>query len=655
MALLDIFNTKQDIEEFTGGCDIDLKKNNELYNRPLVEVLKSEIIPQVQECIDSDEPYIERVQKWLRMYDGKRKPKNYPYAAASNVAIPFIRWLVDTTNVRIMDVLFSQKKLWVARAQKEGYREFADQLEDALDWWQKDIAKLKSVLSNVFMESLKTGDSTLKMDYVRKMRTVTRYADAKETKTKKVFKDKEGNKLVKDIQTVYEGPKPRSVSCDDMVISPDAVSIEDAYIVGNRFFLRPSQFRMRVKSGQYPISDDELSSVLGDEKAKGKDELTETKKERMDLADKELSDYSLTGVELYEIWTKFDVDDDGEEDDIVLVVHMPSHTICKAYYNPYHYGFRPYLDCVLNPVEHQRRGDGYCKILESLQMEVDQIHNQRRDRLDWLNAPPFLRRAGSIHGTWNMYPGAVIDVDDINNSVREVNITSAYPGTEREEDRLIQYGQNAAGVSPQVMGMQTAERPVARDTMALIQENNKKFKFLIDNGRDFMTRLVKMVVEMFAQYQPTYVYKKEQKGEMVTETVQFPTDIVLDAVDISVSASSEVMNTEVKRAIDMELYNLNSDYMTKLAGMAQLIADPMVPPELKKLIMEGGRIGAEQVRRLFSDYGEKDVELLVMDMSKLLDPKVMAQEGQQIQQQQMMQQQGQGGPPQPPQGGVRYQ
>ena len=654
MALLDIFNTKQDVEEFTGGCDIDLKKINELYNRPLGDVLKSEIVPMVQECIDSDEKYVERVQKWLRMYDGKRKPKSYPYAAASNVAIPFIRWLVDTTNVRIMDVLFSQKKLWVARAQKEGYRDFADKLEDSLDWWQRDVANLKSVLANVFMESLKTGDSTLKMDYVRKMRTVTRYADAKEAKSKKTFKDKEGNKLVKDIQTVYEGPKPRSVSCDDMVISPDAVTIEDAYIVGNRFFLRPSQFRMRVKAGQYPLSDDELSSVLGDEKAKGKDELTETKKERMELADKEVSDFSITGVELYEIWTKFDVDDDGEEDDIVLVVHMPSHTICKAYYNPYHYGFRPYLDCVLNPVEHQRRGDGYCKILESLQMEIDQIHNQRRDRLDWLNAPPFLRRIGAVHGTWNMYPGAVVDVDDINNSVREVNITSAYPGTEREEDRLIQYGQNAAGVSPQVMGMQTAERPVARDTMALIQENNKKFKFLIDNGRDFMTKLVKMVVEMFAQYQPTYVYKTEKDGEMVTETVQFPTDIVLDAVDISVSASSEVMNTEVKRAIDMELYHLNSDYMTKLAGMAQLIADPMVPPELKKLIMEGGRIGAEQVRRLFSDYGEKDAELLVMDMSKLLDPQAMAQQGQQIQQQMMMQQQG---PPQgpPPQGGVRYQ
>ena len=654
--LFDIFNTKQNIEEFTGGCDIDLKKTNELYNTSLKNVLKNEVVTHVQECIDSDSKFLERVQKWMRMYDGKRMPKNYPYAAASNIAVPFIRWLVDTTNVRIMDVLFSQQKVWTVRPNEPGYREFSQKLEEGLDWWQKNIANIKSVLSNVFMESLKIGSSVVKVDYVRQQRTVARYADAKEVRGQKnVLKDNDGNVLVKDVKTMYEGPKPRVVSCDDFVISPDAVTIEDAFVVGNKFILRPSQFRMRVNSGQYPIDDNELSAVLGlDEKSKGKDDIGETKKERMEISDKEVSDMQLTGVELYEIWTKFDVDDDGEEDDIVLIVHMPSKTICKAYYNPYHYGFRPYLDCVLNPVEHQRRGDGYCKILESLQEEIDKIHNQRRDRLDWLNAPIFLRRQGAVHGTWRMYPGAVIDVDDINTSLREINIPEAYPSTEREEDRLIQYGQNAAGVSPHVMGMQTAERPVARDTMALIQESNKKFKFLVDNGRLFLTNLAKMIIEMFAQYQPTYVYKSNKKGEMVTETVKFPTDIVLDAVNVDVMASSEVMNTEVKRAIDMELYHLNSDYMTKLAGMAQLIGDPMVPEELKKLVMEAGKIGAEQVRRLFTDYGEKDADSLVMDMSKLLDPQAMSQQGQQIMQQQQMQQQQQG-PPQGPPAGVRYQ
>ena len=661
MKLPKFMDTKQDVDEFTGGVDIDLGRKLKKYNNKTVkEVLTERVFRQLDDTIEFQRPLLDKIVKWQNMYEGKRKPRSMPFEGCGNYAVPLTQWITETVLVRILDVIWSQKKLIAVRPAKENMRELSEKLEDAFDWWQKHIAGLRRKLTDVILQAVKFGTSHLKLEYTRQKRTVVRYASMAEQLNPmvKTYKDKNGNKLVKDVQTIYEGPQVIPISREDMVISPDSPEIKKSALVGNRFYLRPAEFNLRVDTGVYPISEEEREKVLARGDDLGPDEYDDAKKNRMQLENRETSAISDDPLECYEVWVYFDVDEDGEEDSIVLSVHPASKVILKAKYNHLHYGFRPYLDITPNPVEFRHDGNGLCKALEQTQLETDAIHNQRRDRMDFINGPIFLRRINSVEGKWNLYPGAVVDVQDIEDSVRELKISDAYPSTEREEDRLIQYGMNLAGVSAGVMGQQTAERPVARDTLALIQEANKKFKTQIENIRAAITEMAYMIIEMFAQYQPEFRYKSDKGGEVVEDVLNFPAQLIRDSFIVDLSASSEVLNTEVKREIDLVLYQMNSDYMTKLAGMAQLVTNPMVPMEMKSFVVQAAKIGAEQVRRIFRDYGEMD-ESLVLEMDKAMNVQnaVMQaeQEKQMMMQQQQAQQQGgqspQGPPPQqmPPQ------
>ena len=655
MKLPKFMDTKQDIDEFTGGVDIDLGRKLKKYNNKTVkEVLTERVFRQLEDTIEFQKPLLDKIVTWQNMYEGKRKPRSMPFEGCGNYAVPLTQWIVETVLVRILDVIWSQKKLITVRPAKEGMRGLADKLEDAFDWWQKNIAGLRRKLMDVILQSVKFGTSHMKLEYTRQKRTVVRYASMAEQMSPltKTYKDKNGNRLVKEVQTVYEGPQVVPLSREDVVISPDSPDMKKAALVGNRFYLRPAEFALRVDTGMYPISEEERQKVLARGEDLGPDELDDAKKNRMELSNKNPSAINDDPLECYELWVYFDVDEDGEEDSIVLSVHPTSKVILKAKYNHLHYGFRPYLDITPNPVEFRHDGNGLCKALEQTQLEIDSIHNQRRDRMDYLNGPVWLRRINSVEGEWNFYPSAVIDVQDIEDSVKELKVSDVYPSTEREEDRLIQYAMNLAGVSAGVMGQQTAERPVARDTLALIQEANKKFKTQIENIRAQITEMAYMIIEMFAQYQPEFRYKSEQGEEVVEDVLNFPAQLIRDTFIVDLSASSEVLNTEVKREIDLVLYQMNSDYMTKLAGMAQLITSPMVPDQMKAFVVQAAQIGAEQVRRIFYDYGERDMSL-VLDMSKAMDIQQAVGQAQQekqmmMQQQQQAQVQQQGG--QPPQG-----
>jgi hypothetical protein len=199
--------------------------------------------------------------------------------------------------------------------------------------------------------------------------------------------------------------------------------------------------------------------------------------------------------------------------------------------------------------------------------------------------------------------------------------------------------QQAVGVSPNVMGQSTAERPVARETLALIQEANKLFKFLIDNYRDDITELLYRAIEMMAQYSPTYKYEVVKGGQKEEKMLQFPYGIIRDGIEIELMASSEVMNTEVRREINLIVYQLLSSYATQLAGMAQQLVNPNLPLSMVGFIGATAEMGHKLMVRVLRDFGMVDSESLVPTLENVI------QEVTAMRQQMMQQGQGQGPPP----------
>jgi hypothetical protein len=352
--------------------------------------------------------------------------------------------------------------------------------------------------------------------------------------------------------------------------------------------------------------------------------------------------------EIWKLWMKFDCDGDGDPDDIVVYFHNPSGTILRAIYNPIFTANRPFVKFVGDPVEFSFDGNGACETLYPIQEAIDTLTNQHIDRLSIINSPPVLIRAGSGLESYRTSPGKTWNCDDnLEDSFREVKLSDVVPSTMAEKQELAAYAEKALGITPAVMGMQTAERPVFKETLANIEESNKKFKLRTDNYRAALTELAYQTLEFFAQYQPTLRYKKDQGGEWTEETVDIPVMAIRDGLDIDLMASAEMISQEVRREINMTVYQLLSDYMTKTAGVAQAMVSPQTPSDFKKVLFESAAIGVKLLKEILLDFEKVDAEQLVLDPTKVINAQKAIMTSMDLQPPQGPPP-GQGGPPQGP-------
>lgn len=644
--------SKSTIEGFRGGLRLPLDgvMSNGTKLRSVLEV-------HVREVFDKEKSNQSKLEdnltKWQKIYFGQKEPKSWPFPNCSNVAVPITRSAVDTVFVRIIDAIFNKTNVWIVKARKAEFVDLAKEVEDGLDWFQRNILRLKKKIMSPLMQGLKSGTGIGELVYEEKRRTVYRYATPDEEKDPSIHKyplPKTSTRGIKYVQQLYAGPNFYPVSREDFLISSDATEIEDAYLVGNRFTLRKAQLQSRVKQDLYdkePV-----------EKITAPDQLSDQRKGRAKVDGKELDTVPYTDpYELWKLWLRYDVDEDGEEDDIMVVYHPSSGQILRGIYAPLFSGMRPYTKFIFYPKEFSFDGEGIVQILEHLQVTLDTLVNQMIDRVTQINAPILFTREGcGLDGVKSLTPGRVYAlVDTPKDAIEEFRYSDVTVSLSNEIQWIVSMMDRAVGVTPISLGISTAERPVAKDTFAQQEETNKKFAFGTDNLRDCITELGYKILEFIAQYQPTFEYHKEGKAGMPeTRTVQFPVEYIRDAFEIELAASSELLNKEVRREIFMQVYQLLSDFMTKVGGMAQMITSPQVPSDMKKVLIDGSNKSVLILNKILENFPDlKDSESLIMDVGKVIDVGKMIQqsadiiaEQQQAAQAQQGPSQGQQGPPQ---------
>jgi len=629
--------TKEDITGFKGGFEVNLSRVMESGEK-LRDVLSQHVGQTLDLELKNQEDLINKLPYWHDQYRGKREPKSFPWENCANVAIPLTRSNTDAIFVRIIDAIFNKVKLWIAKAQTKEFVGFDKELEDQLNWFQKNVLQLKKKLFSPLLECVKTGTGIVMITNVERHDERMAYATPAELKDKDVKKySAKGtpSKLVKRIDKTYTGPDIFPIPRSDWVMSSDATSIDDAYMCGFRSRFRKPQIDLKVRQDLYDKEEAE--------KLTQPDEVDEATKRRAEAQGKEIKKTEYEGP--YEIWQLhmyYDVDEDGEEDDIVISYHRNTGAILRCIYNPLFKKFRPFQDFIFYPTEYCSDGEGICEILEPLQKVADTITNQRLDTMTLMNAPWIFVRAGAGIDDLKPSPGKVTPInDELEGAIKIIQHPGPPPVTFQSEDRINAYADRAVGITPAVMGISTAERPVAKETLALQQEANKKFKAGIDNLRDKFTEFVWKLIDFFTQYQPTYKY-----GDMGEEqTIKFPTEYMRDGINIELATSSEMLNQEIRREITLTIYQILSDYMTKIAGMGQMITSKEVPSDFKKLLVEGNKISVKLLNRLLEDFEIKDAEDLVLDIEKSMDTKKAIQESIDLMQPQP--QPGQGGAPQP--------
>jgi hypothetical protein len=634
------------LEDWAGGKSIKLDKKlksgktvREELSQHLKEVLDLEIQNQAR--------LLARLKRWGKLYKAEgRGARPKPWMA--DVSIPLARKISDAIYVRIMDMVFNKRKIVLFKPKSEVSPAENDKIkiqERAFNNYVINDLNLKEKMKFPTRQTVNSGTGVVKIVYETKNKTIYRYSSDEEKINPAVKKYRlPGTKdtVVKEPSIVFRGPNVYPVDRAKWIISSDALNIEDSYICGFSFERRKKQLEVLGKKGvYYQDAVDKLSPTKMDA----------TAEERANAAGRDTQTTRYTEpYQLWELWLRYDVDDDGEEDDICVTFHRESGQILKAIYNPIFYSYRPFVDFKgASQVEYTYDGEGICEIIEPLSEEIDTLHNLMLDRMKLINLPIRLYQTGIGIESKDLEPGKDIAVDvDPTTAMYTVPDKDVTFSIVNEVNWLISQADIVCGITPASLGISTAERPVAKETIAMQEETNKKFKSWTDNFRSGYREMFYKLLEAFSQYQPTYTYTDEM-GQV--QEVSMPTGNIRDYLEIDLEVSSEAMNQEVRREVELMKYQLISDFATKVGGMAQLLANPQVPSEFKKFILYVNDIGSRAVERVMSNFDETEAGQSTIDMKKGMDVQkcvamsvdLMPPPGTPL-----PGQPGQGGPPQPP-------
>lgn len=186
-------------------------------------------------------------------------------------------------------------------------------------------------------------------------------------------------------------------------------------------------------------------------------------------------------VTLVEWYGRWDMNNDGLEEDVIFTVVREANLLARARYLTEIYpGLpprRPFAEARPIPVPGQLYGIGYIELMEGVHDLIHHIFNQMIDAGTIANVPPFFYRASSAFkpDVIRYYPGEGIPLDNPQQDIAFPNIPGRDQGWAfnvlglaiQMMDRLVQIGPLQLGQVP--TGKASALRTVGT-TMALLQQ-----------------------------------------------------------------------------------------------------------------------------------------------------------------------------------------
>lgn len=619
MPMMDIPEPEEDLPrgdvvDWTGGKPIDLNRKTESGKK-----LRDELSEHIKENLDTElrnqEKLIANLQRWHKLYKAeKRGARPKPWMA--DVSIPVIRKISDTIFVRIHDMVWNKMRVFLFRPRAIATQEQNDKMaiwEKAFNNYVRNDLDLKEKMIFPTRQAVNSGTGVVKIVYETKNKTIYRYSSDEEKYNPAVRKYRlPGTKqtVVKEPSIVFRGPNVYPIDRARFVISSDALSIEEAYLAGFSFDKRKPQLKTLAARKIYDKEAvDKLTASKPDE----------TAEKRAESEGKTLTKTPYTEpYTLWEVWTKYDVDGDGEEDDIVVTFHRESGQILKAIYNPIFYGYRPFADMKsASQVSYTYDGEGVCEINEVMSEMLDALNNLKLDNMKLANLPAIFVQTGVGMDNKELEPGKFHYTDvPPKDAIHVLQWPDSTMTIINEVNWLIAQMEAVCGITPISLGVSTAERPVFKETAMVQDESNKKFKSWTDRARETYREIGYKLLEAFAQYQPVYEYTDEN-GEMMS--VEMPTGNIRDYLDLDLVVASEEWNMTLRREVELMKYQLLSDYSTKMAGMVQMLVSPAVPSDMKKFIVQTNDIGARAVAKVLENFEGGEPESYVVDIRKVID------------------------------------
>lgn len=546
-----------------------------------------------------------RLAEWEVAYEAlpEQEVKTEPWEGAANLVVSTIATAVEAVLARVVNAVFGGKELWLGTARSGAWTDAVEPITVWLNWVGKEIINMYRICQRWFLTTIKFGTGVMKLSWEKKLRKVM-YMEGE-------------NSVHNEIITIHDGPIGEVIPLADFFFSPDLMVTKDIQTcewVAHK--AQPSFKSLKEKeiSGYYQNVD------------KIKDY------PKSESTEKETGEQEATGVqpsefnypEIYELWGSYDVDGDGIPEEIVLTFHLESKTVLRAVYNFYRHQERPFHSLIYMPRDHSFLGIGICQMLYDIQEEITTIHNQRLDNATIANMKVFKRLATSRVNIEDVYPGAMIDVDSMED-IEEFDLGDEHSTLLPEELHTNSIGEKRTGVSDYTVGRESAaigSKATATSTLALIREGNKRFQMFIRDVRETITDVGNQIVQLYQQFAPNrtveYEMFDEKEKALMQTFFQLPNENVNKNMVLDVPALSETTNKEVSQQVLLTLAGVVERFYAGLFQAFQIALSPGAPEPMKGLAVQAAQAVSKIWERILEAFDFRDADSFVPNVEMLL-------------------------------------
>jgi hypothetical protein len=316
---------------------------------------------------------------------------------------------------------------------------------------------------------------------------------------------------------VYNGPRVVPVAPEELIVPPDTTDVEDARLICHRMWMTANELKVGEKVGKYKNVDEilDLESAKRDAPKVRSTTLKTTKATREGVTEFLHKSHL---IEIWEVYTWYDINDDGVEEKVVITFHPASGIVLRAIEFPYEHWRWPFIPLLYELTDERWYSPrGVPELLDHYQTIATNQENAKLDYMTMANSLQFKYRLGSMgSGSIRWIPGQGVGVQRMED-LEQLRVDRIDISFDNEMTKI-------RGLSEQLIGqpdlaLNSISNPQERRTAFEISEvvSLSKQVFSLD-ARLFKNSLQKLYYQIFAlwmQYGPEEVWVNVTGGPPV--------------------------------------------------------------------------------------------------------------------------------------------
>lgn len=547
--------------------------------------------------------------KWDKLIEQYRTDNrsiisDVPFVGASSIHYPLTAVHFEPVYADFMQTMHIPADFWTVMPLRPDTVDTAKPLQSFVSVIEKNYVKMREVNARAFIDLIILGTAIWRDDIIYNVKNVPTYDESGEVK--------------RSIRVTFK-PSIKHVPIRDFFIPANAITIDPdavggAQWVAHRFDLTIGQFRERVstESPYYPPYDQEAVRKVEKHQRDYAGEDTP-------VAADEYTPWSNPKVRLYEVWVRFDADDDGIEEDIVVLWHHETASILRATYNPYLHGKRPFASATYMP-SFGFYGYGIGEADDWAQAALTRLINEAINNVTLANLRMIAAPIGSnISPDEALYAGKIFFTSP-GERIDTIQLGEVYPSIFNLIGTISQMAEQRTSVSEIRQGdiANLPSRTPASTVMSILQEGKKKFDMIMSNMRsgamsDLGQRLVQNLVQI-SRDDMRYIFMAQQilgpeDGARVAEVLTGPIYDIEESYGIFMTATSSQVNKELEKQSFLNMAQVSAQlFYPQLMQYAQALAQSGNQEILMKTVQAAYSGTLELFKRLLEVHDVQNKE-----------------------------------------------